>query len=78
MNFDGPTLLGIAAIITPLVGTLNLVITLMINSRQSALKHEMNSVRDALVASTAKASHAEGMADQQAATAAATKARQTP
>ena len=34
---------------------------------QKSLHHEMNSMKDALVDSTAKASHAKGMLDQQAA-----------
>jgi hypothetical protein len=34
---------------------------------QKNLHHEMNSMKDALVESTAKASHARGMLDQQAA-----------
>lgn len=78
MTFDGPTLLGVAAIIGSITGViaalgvvLNVVLTFILSSRQEHLAHEMNSVKDALVASTAKASHAEGMADQRAVTEAA-------
>lgn len=64
MTLDGPFLLGLAAVIGATVAPLNLILTFVVNRRQATLAHEMNSVRDALVASTAKASHAEGMAEQ--------------